>query len=321
MQLHGAIAAYQSDLALRNQTQEAMRITHEQWLNESTADLRGELCLYDQGEPLEGLALLQGLLCDLEKSTTFVEEFFTRLQLVLKLNPLGEVPLQHRSNSGFARMQLIECGGASLSLCAYEPVEAKRQIETAQFTDSRSVELVLSGEAQGALYSLCQNQGRTQIEQRTLHLSAGSQIACQPRRNARQFLAVGQSMLLLQLSRTPKNPAPSMQYRLSDGALLRQTSGNKQASEQVMALAVLGAMEHEQGIEAMVSFAMNTAQDRDARWEAVRQILAMNAQKGLCLLSDLSGESTETLQAPAAKLFDHLVKRNPALLDLVKEAV
>ena len=120
-------------------------------------------------------------------------------------------------------------------------------------------------------------------------------------------------MLVLQLTRAPQAPRPSCEYRLSDGALVRESSGDKGASEQVMALGVLGAMGAATALAPIADFARQDGHDRDARWEAVRQLLALDSTAGFALLSQLAERGADTLSRPAARLREQLIAAYPQL--------
>ena len=132
-------------------------------------------------------------------------------------------------------------------------------------------------------------------------------------RDVRHVQTVRSSLSVLQLSRTPESAQPSREYRLTDGALIKTTSGDRRASEQVMALGVLGALGQERALPTMIAFALRGGGDADARWEAVRQVLAMHAQKGMHLLDQLSGRASDPLSNPASRLARQLYDQHPQL--------
>ena len=74
-------------------------------------------------------------------------------------------------------------------------------------------------------------------------------------------------------------------FDAGDGRLITAISGCKQASQQMMALGVLGALAHRGGLSMMEQLAHDTTAQRDLRWEALRQVLALDAARGLALLA------------------------------------
>jgi len=311
MHVHPAVTALQGHPALQRRSQAFMDTTLAAWLDGGHVQaLRGELARYDRGNALEHLPGLRLLITDHGEATDFAQHFCSILIEVLRAEPLTQVPLRHSANGGYSRLQLLQSGGVALSLCAYEPSEPQVPM-TAQFVDSEVRELVLAGNVQGLMHSI--EGGGTKLRTRPKEWRAGSQITGRPRLDARHFVRVGETALVLQLTRTPAQPMPIREHSLIDGALIQQTSGDKRASEQVMALSVLGAMEHRAAIGAMVGFAGEADRDSDARWEAVRQVLALDSVCGLSLLAQLGSSTDDPLSEPANALRDSLFAANPQL--------
>ena len=204
----------------------------------------------------------------------------------------------------------------TLSLSTYEPVASTIEPETAQFVDCERTELIVSGEASGWHYSVC-DRGRVKAERK--FWCQGDSIRCHARRESRQFVGVQRSVLLLQLISTPVHPSPTLGYNLADSALVQQSSGDKRASQQVMALGVLGALGNRAAIAPMIAFASDPSHDTTARWEAVRQVLALNASAGLNVLSELSSCQADPLANPARSLHRDLLQRQPELAQAIVE--
>jgi hypothetical protein len=277
---------------------------------------------FSNGEGLTDLPALAALTSDHKVASEWVREFCGTFIDALRDEPLGEVPMRHGSSAGFARLSVMQIGNAALSLCAYEPAEAAQAPQTAQFTDYETHEIVVAGAARGVFHS-CQSQGgaRSAIRSRAWRWNAGDYIVRRPLLDTRHILAVERSTLILQLSRRSDHPKPSEEFRLKDGALVQQVSGDKRASEQVMALAVLGALDHRNAIEPMACFARVLSPDRDGRWEAVRQILSLDTMRGMDLLCSFAGAADDPLARPAQELQAHLLASQPMLRALVSEAV
>ena len=119
-------------------------------------------------------------------------------------------------------------------------------------------------------------------------------------------------MVLLQLSREPERPRATREIDLVTGNTIRMASGDKSASQAVMALAVLGSLEYEQAVTALEKTALNDHEDADVRWEAVRQCLARDARTGMCLLANLASRKGDALSGPARALNTDLNQREAA---------
>ena len=138
---------------------------------------------------------------------------------------------------------------------------------------------------------------------------------------ARQILKVERSHLLLQLTREPERPAPTRLVSLETGETQHTASGDKSASQAVMALSVLGALKTRASLEGMEETARNLAEDQDVRWEALRQALGLDTACGLKLLTELQDGIDDPLAIPAGALSAQLFKAQPELRDLTTEAV
>ena len=101
---------------------------------------------------------------------------------------------------------------------------------------------------------------------------------------------------------------------------MQQSSGDRRASEDVMALGVLGALDYETARGPMREYALDPVRDKDARWEAVRQLLAQDSARGFALLGELAATVDDPLAVPANALREQLVAAEPALRSLEEEA-
>ncbi|WP_337660852.1 hypothetical protein [Erythrobacter sp. Alg231-14] len=318
--MHRAIAALRSDQAAQRRMQSAMELAMAQWRElEKTAAIADELSQFDLGRPLTHLPNLHALMIDHAVAQRETARFFDIVMSALAQNPLGETPLRHSSSEGFARMQLMQSGGTTLSLCTYEPVEHVKEPIVANFVDCDVFEIVLAGTADGQFHTLDDRHGiGPRVKSDRTHWRASDCFRLRASVNSRDIVIVAQTLLVLQLSRSPKVRGPSREIQLNNNTLIRSVSGDKSASEKVMALAVLGALDHREGIGAMEAFAKNATEDRDARWEAVRQVLAMDSRRGVELLSELATGYENSLSEPASTLIQHLRNGQPHLFSLIE---
>ncbi len=121
--------------------------------------------------------------------------------------------------------------------------------------------------------------------------------------------------MLLQLLRTPAEPQPSREVRISDGAVLMQSDGDKRISQQALVMAVLGEMGR---MDAVPTIAEMASEGPDhLRWEALRQVLAMDTLAGLALLETISQYPGDGLCEPATALKSDLLRQYPQLRELV----
>jgi hypothetical protein len=242
------------------------------------------------------------------------QSFIAPVMKALRAEPLAQLPLGHASPPGIARIRLAESGRASLALAAYAKREY-RQPGSVLFEDGEAHEIVLAGAGQALRHRI----GAGGLESCTIPCAPGTRLARGGTQEARQFVAVARPLLVLQLVREAAAPAPSREVSLPDGTLLGRIDGSKQTSQQMMALAVLGALDHRPALEPMVRLARDGAAARDLRWEALRQVLGLDAARGLALLDELSVRVGDPLQEPATRLrcdlraaYPELATREPA---------
>lgn len=122
-----------------------------------------------------------------------------------------------------------------------------------------------------------------------------------------------QPLLVLQLTRAATRPLPSREFALPEGRLIKTISACKRTSQQTMALGVLGALAHRPALDAMERLALDPMAERDLRWEALRQVLGMDARAGMALLARLATRGDDVLSAPAAHLQRTLIAAQPEL--------
>lgn len=302
-----------------SETNAALTSVREAWLvRPETQSIADALRCYGSRQELEACKALDTLMRDYRSAKALVGELMDKALLALRQHSLAEVPFRFKLSQGLATLQLMQCGGATLSLAAYEPLPGAEAPPTALFSDREVHELVLCGEASGVSHRW-EGEGRLTSAQH--RWQQGSKVMLRARCEARQILKVERSLLLLQLTREPKRPAPTRLVSLETGETQHAASGDKPASQAVMALSVLGALKTRASLEVMEQTACNLAEDQDVRWEALRQALGIDTACGLKLLSKLQERIDDPLANPSRALCAQLFKAHPELRDLTTEAV
>ena len=121
---------------------------------------------------------------------------------------------------------------------------------------------------------------------------------------------------MLQLTREAADPQPSREHALPDGGLIKTISACKRHSQRLMALGVLGALAHRPALDAMEQLALDGAEQRDLRWEALRQLIGLDPARGCAVLTRLAEQPYDSLCEAAAKLHRQLLAAYPALAAL-----
>lgn len=322
MHVHPDLAALQSDPASQRRIEARMKAALADWRSGEQSKVLGrEIAHYGAGIELAACPALDALFTDQQGAYLFAADWISTILHVLRGEPLAEVARDYRWSQGLSSMQLLRSGNAALSLVAYErrPTDDALHPETVMFVDSQSHELVLAGSASGTFHR--RNSMGAKIRTTAKRWTVGDQIVLTGPQTARQIVQVDGAMLVLRLTRAPERPCPASEYRLSDGTLLQSASGDKGASQRLMALAVLGAMDHAPALEVMAGRALDLDEDLDVRWEGVRQLLAMNTARGLAVLHSLGNDARDPLHKPASDLARDLLASQPALSGLMTEFV
>jgi hypothetical protein len=311
MQVHPDVARLRGDVAPQPVCDAAVAAWRSM---PEVAAVRVALARLDEGEPLMDMPALRALLHDHAAARDFVAGFLAPMMAALRTQPLAHLPFGHSGGPGMARLRLIEQGRCCLTLTAM--ARRERQVSpSALFEDGIAHEIVVAGEGAALRHRLVDQAVVTE----TVKLLPGVRMTRSGPDAARQISAITQPLLLLQVTKAALHPAPSREIAVDDGRLIQTISGCKRTSQQMMALGVIGTLGHHAGINLMAALARDGARPRDLRWEALRQVLAMDALQGLALLAELAGDVADVLNEPAATLQRQLTAARPDLAALLPE--
>lgn len=307
MQVHPAIMRLRSEIAPQPQVDAALAAWRAR---PQTAAVMAALAAYGAGEALDEGSALAALLADHAAALAFADDFIAPLMQALRAEPLAQPAFGFSAMPGLARVRLGESGRAALSLAVFARRAAVRPASVL-FEDGEALEIVLTGAGEAARYRL-----GARLTCETIACAAGTRFRRAGARDARQIVAVTQPFLVLQLTRAALQPLPSREYALPDGRLIKTISACKRTSQQLMALGVLGALAHRPALGAMEQLALDGSAERDLRWEALRQVLGMDARAGMALLCRLAAGGEDALSQPAAQLQRDLIAAQPELAAL-----
>jgi len=323
MKVHPDIASLRSGNAVQRrdnaQKQLNLESVYRDWLAlDQVHHIRDEMAQYAAGRELSDCSALAELVSDLSIANGFIQQVQAPFLQALQGKILGEVPFRYKASGGLAMIRLMEAGGATLSLAAYEPLDAMQEPKSALFSDRDVRELIVNGVGLAWRHRLDQSG---QLQSEKLPLQAGQCLRQRANCETRQIVNVERSLLVLQLTREPVRPQPMREVDLSSSTVLRVASGDKSASQALMALSVLGALGSHASLNVMEHTAFHSGEDVDVRWEAVRQVLGLDAKRGLQVLGSLSERLDDPLAKPASSLRDQLLSARPELKNLSKELV
>ena len=314
MRIDPQIAALRHDRDLRLGSTQLMQDVRRDWRETPSVNLLlQDLREFGAGSEIEECPALAQLVTDPATASGFVSDWTKCFLEPLAKDPLGEIPFQQSYSRGFASMRIAGSGRASLALLRYEPVPAATMPTSASFSDREQIEIVIAGSAHGLHHTLeVDKEGSPAITSCPQTWGVGERIATAPKFQSRDVIKVEGSFTLLHLSRVAADPVASKSYALDDGALLQQVSGSKLSSQIEMAIAVLGAMGREDAAKPIAE--VSAKGPAHLRWEALRQLLSLDARQGFDCLSGIANCAGDELSMPAQHLKEQLVRSHPQLV-------
>ena len=308
MQVHPAIAMLRSKGAPQPRTDAALSAWR---VRPDVAPVMEELAAYGAGAPLSGLSRLSECIGAEARARGFAASFLVPLMAAQRAEPLAQPRLGCSAAPGIDRVRLGESGRAALTLAVFGR-RSSVVPRSVLFEDCEAFEIVLAGRGQAIRY----RQGKGTMEHTALDCVPGTRIIRTGIGDARQIIAVTRPLLVLQLTREAADPQPSREHALADGGLIKTISACKRHSQRLMALGVLGALAYRPALDAMEQLALDGAEQRDLRWEALRQLIGLDPARGCAVLTRLAEQPYDSLCEAAAKLHRQLLAAYPALAAL-----
>jgi hypothetical protein len=271
------------------------------------------LDLFSQDTGLGQCEALQKSMTSLEAALLLVRELTDSLCTALRQEPLAQIPFRHQYQDGLGVLRLASGKNVSLSLVIYEQRDQLTP-QTVCFSDCDTYEIVLAGAAEGRMFRLDPKQ---KLNQMHLKIESGDTINLCGANEAKLIEQATGRMVVLRLTKSPAKPSDSREYRLSDGTLIHRASGSRKDSRLEIAMALLGAMERDDAAKQLSQLAAET--DHVLRWQALRQCLALDTEKGFGRLSAISREPRDPLSEQAQALRLQLLDKYPQLAMLEGE--
>ncbi|MXP13699.1 hypothetical protein GRI44_02885 [Altererythrobacter confluentis] len=319
MRIDPIVRALRSEPAPQRKAQTQLLKARSQWQkSDRNRAILADLTKYGSGCDLRDCASLDALFSHVGPARIFAASLENTLVPVLAEHPLGHVPFRHQYAGSMAIIQIAAHASAALSLVLYEQTDTAALPTTVCFTDSDRHEMALAGSAH--MQHVCwtaASEVDAKLSSRPFVFAKGDALSLAGIHETKQVLQVDGSLVVLRLSRTAPTPLPSVEFRLSDGALVHQASGDRRDSRHELMLALLGKMGR---VDAAPVLAEMTVNGSDAlRWQALRECLALNTASGFAALSALSRKPGDSLAADAAALKHALVTAHPALARMEAE--
>lgn len=115
--------------------------------------------------------------------------------------------------------------------------------------------------------------------------------------------------------REPEYPAPTRQVDIATDAIVHRASASPAEGRAELAAALLGAMEREDAAPALASYACGQTGE-GARWQALRNALALDARVGFEALCQIADRGDDPLAGEANALRERLCTTYPQLANL-----
>ncbi len=271
-----------------------------------------ELSRFGRGDDLVDCPALQKEFIDPERAARFVRGLVDSLLPKMTEHPLGQIPFRHQHSGGMAIMQLAAAGEAAISLVMYERRGSGAKPQTICFTDSERHEIALAGT--GTL-QIARRQNasteRAKLRIQPMEIKAGQSLSLRGMFETKFTDRVESRLVILRLSRTALAPQPSLEFRLSDGSLIHQASGDKRDSGHEMLLSLLGRMGRKDAAPVMAEMVREGSDH--LRWQAIRECLALDTAIGFAALCEIAQDPEDSLSAIAGTLRAQLIEAHPQL--------
>lgn len=275
-----------------------------------------ELAAYGEGASLATCPALRELSGKLEMAQRLAQGALGPLAEVLAGAPLTLWPDRHFTNGVLHSLTLAASGQASLSLAlidgaAWRAQRDPRASRVAAFQPGELHAIVLAGAAAAALLTnLSDDPSLARIDARPLSLAPGVAYACDGARETLALETIPRLLMTLRLHRRAESLAPARQYDVSSGALIGQAAAASRDSRAEMTMALLRAMGRADAAPAIADLARTG--EPAARWQALRECLALDSAVGFAALLRVTTDRADPLASSAAALVETLASRHPA---------
>lgn len=311
MRVDPAIAGLRRTPALQRRAQAAMIAAREAWRRDPCVmTVWAELERFGSDEPIASCPALDAVFAGPDAAPGLVATLCRRFAALLVSEPFGHPPFRHGFDGQISTLLLGRAGRAQLILHAREP--SRHDHATAEFSHAQRYEAILAGSAHARVVRMAGGPTNASFTTEAVRLAAGTRLVLDLSCEALQTLRVERRLVSLRLHRFGVAPGPSREYRLADGALLRQSAGDIRVSRQEIMLALLGRMERREAAPEMAALACG-AGDGSLRWQALRECLALDTAAGFRALSAIARAAGDPLAAPAGALRARLIEAHPQL--------
>ena len=315
MHVHPRIAALRTDREPQRRAQAAMEAARADWRErDCPPGLAEDFAAYGEGRDLGECPVLAALFEKTGAAEALLAGLSQRFCAAIRANPVGHPPFRHGFDGHTASLLLARSGRAQLMLQSREPGTC--EISAHVFSDAVRHDAIVAGEATGALVEMTERPGRTVgLSERPVYLVAGDRQFADLSRQALALCRIERRLVMLRLVRSAEKPGPVREYDAADGSLRQCSAGQIATSRQEAIVTLLARMGRGDAASDIARVAVEDG-DISLRWQALREVLALDTRTGFAALCDLAGRPTDPLAAQAGALRAQLLETHPALARL-----
>ena len=293
------------------------------WAQEAgVAPLLAELACYGADRGLAECPGLLRLVSGGDEAVAFARTAAAATTRHLRGASLAAWPWRHFSNGVLHSVTLAAAGEASLSLALVDGAawSAARKSAASDplapdlvaFQPGTLHAVVVAGAGSGRiLRNRSSDPARARIETERIVFAAGGVFSIEGEHEALALDSIDGLLLTLRLYRRPAGDAPARQYNIVSGALVHQAASERGDSQAELMMALLRAMQRSDAAPTLAAIARCGAPA--ARWQALRECLALDSATGFAALVEIAARADDPLCAPARKLAESLAAQHPAL--------
>ncbi|MBH1944564.1 hypothetical protein I5L01_10005 [Erythrobacter sp. YJ-T3-07] len=254
-------------------------------------------------------------LIDDDGAQEFVAQFIATMLAAWRDQPLAQLPFRHSYAGGQGIVHIHRDGSVTLALVLVEP-DAARAPRTIAFSDCDRREVVLAG--QGAAVRYTRRDGAPPVAQE-LRLAPGT-VLTGDADHSRAVTALDAPLVLLRVAREPAHSRATREVELATGQIVHRASPSAADGRSELAAALLGAMGRTDAAPALARYACGEGgcgqAGEGARWQALRQALALDTASGFAALCAIAECASDPLAREAAALRHRLCTSYPQLAKL-----
>lgn len=321
MRIAPEIAALIKDPAPLLHGAEQTRAASQRWRDERAAMLA---CLsrFGAGAELADCPHLAALFGNgIQAAAATAEDALAPMIAAMRSAPLAPVPWRHFDNGVLFSLVLAIAGRGSLSLALLDG-DARRVRHDPRgdglvsFQPGEMHVRVLAGSGMARiLRNRLHDAGATRIqgariEQEPLPLARGVTYRLDGAREALAIDRIDGMLVTLRLHRKPAGSGIARQFDVASGALVHQAAALQDDSRAELSMASLRAMERRDAAQVIAGLALEG--EPAARWQALRECLAIDSSVGLDALCRIADRPGDLLAVPARALLDRLCTDDPA---------